>query len=149
MLRRTFEAIGLAVVILACVCNAARADTFDGAYRGMIVCEKLKNSQFILRAPMDIMINGKAVVAARPVCNLKGALGVASEIATGTGTGTVADDGTINFNSTWHGGGASFQGSYKGVISGNGGTLTGTQDWTTATGKEVRSCTAAVVQTGS
>jgi hypothetical protein len=85
------------------------------------------------------------VVAARPVFNLRGTLVVASEIA----TGTIADDGAITFNSKWHGGGSSFAGSYSGVIAEKTGTLTGTQNWTTANGKEVRNCSAAIVLTGS
>ncbi len=101
---RTFKAIGLAIVTLACITNAARVDSPNGVYRGTVVCEKLKNSQFILRAPMDIVINGNAVIATRPLFNLSGTLVVAREIA----TGTVAGDGSINFNSTWHGGGSSF-----------------------------------------
>ncbi len=145
MLRRKLEAIGWVVVTLTSMSQAALAEGRDGAYRGTIVCEKLKNSQFILRAPLDVTISGKSVVAARPVFNLPGTLVVASEIA----TGSIADDGTIKFNSTWHGGGSSFEGSYSGTITEKTGTLTGTQNWTTATGKETRNCTAAIVLTGS
>jgi hypothetical protein len=142
---RTLKVIGLAIVTLAIVSGAARTEGRDGAYSGMIVCEKLKNSQFILRAPLDITINGKTVVAARPVFNRPGTLVVATEIA----TGTIADDGAIAFNSTWSGGGSSFEGSYKGMIADRTGTITGTQNWTTATGKETRNCSAAIVQGGS
>ena len=145
MLRRTLEAIGLVIVTLAIGSNAAMAEGRDVAFRGTIVCEKLKNSQFMLRAPLDIAISGKTVVAARPVFNRPGTLVVATEIA----TGTLADDGTIAFNSTWHGGGSSFEGSYKGTIVDKTGTITGTQNWTTVTGKETRNCSAAIVLSGS
>jgi hypothetical protein len=145
MLWRKLEAIGLVVVTLALLSQAALAEGRDGDYRGMMVCTKLNNSQFILRAPLDITISGKTAVAARPVFNLKGTLVVASEIA----TGSIADDGTIKFNSTWHGGGSSFEGSYSGTITEKTGTLTGTQSWTTANGKETRNCSAAIVLTGS
>lgn len=145
MLRRKLEAIGLVVGALALSAQAALAETRDGDYRGMMVCTKLSNSQFILRAPLDITISGKTVVAARPVFNVKGTLVVASEIA----TGSIGDDGAIKFNSVWHGGrGSSFEGSYSGMITDKTGTLTGTQNWTTANGKEVRSCSAAIVSTG-
>jgi len=145
MLRRMLEAIGLVVVSLAMMSNAAMAEGRDGAYRGTIVCTKLNNSQFILRAPLDITVSGKTVVAARPVFNLPGTLVVATEIA----TGSIADDGAISFNSKWHGGGSSFAGSYSGMIGDKTGTLTGTQDWTTVNGKETRNCSAAIVLTGS
>jgi hypothetical protein len=145
MLRRKLEAIGLVVVTLALSSQAALAEGRDGDYRGTIVCSKLNNSQFMLRAPLDVTISGKTVVAARPVFNLRGTLVVATEIA----TGSIADDGTIKFNSTWHGGGSSFAGSYSGTITDKTGTLTGTQDWTTVNGKETRSCSAAIVLSGS
>ena len=145
MLRRKLEAIGLVIVTCALMSAAAMAEGRDGAYRGTIVCEKLKNSQFILRAPLDVTISGKTVVAARPVFNVRGTLVVASEIA----TGSIADDGTIKFNSNWQGGGSSFEGSYSCTIVDKTGTLTGTQNWTTATGKETRNCTAAIVLSGS
>jgi hypothetical protein len=145
MPRRKLEAIGVVVVTFAILSGPVMAEGRDGAYRGMIVCEKLKNSQFILRAPLDITISGKTVVAARPVFNVRGTLVVASEIA----TGSIADDGTIKFNSNWQGGGSSFEGNYSGTITDKTGTVTGTQNWTTATGKETRNCSAAIVLTGS
>lgn len=64
--------VGLAFVSLVSVAGLAAAEPLDGAYRGMIVCEKLQTSQFMLRAPFDITINGKTAVAARPIFNLKG-----------------------------------------------------------------------------
>ena len=145
MTLRTVGAFGLAIVAFASAAGMAAADALDGAYRGMIVCEKLQTSQFMLRAPFDIMINGKTAVAARPIFNLKGTLVVGSEIA----TGTVADDGTIKLSSTWKAGGSSYQGSYGGVLTGKGGTLTGTQAWTMPQGQQTRNCTAAVIQTKS
>ena len=99
----------------------------------------------MLRAPLDVLISGKTVIAARPVFNLKGTLVVSTEIA----TGSVADDGAIKFSSNWHGGASSFEGNYNGAITDKTGTLTGTQNWTTATGKETRNCTAALVLAGS
>ncbi len=137
--------IGLAIVAAACVSNAARADTLDGAYRGMIVCEKIKNSKFMLQAPLDITVAGKTVTAARPIFNIPGNRVVASEIA----SGTLGDDGRVTLSSNWHGAASSFQGSYSGVITEKGGTLTGTQDWTMAEGKQLRACSVAVVQSRS
>ena len=134
--------VGLALVSLVSAAGLAAADSLDGAYRGMIVCEKLNTSRFMLRAPFDILIAGKTVVAARPIFNLQGTLVVGSEIA----TGTVGDDGTIKLASTWIGNGSTYQGNYGGTLSGKGGTLTGTQAWTMPEGHQTRACTAAVIQ---
>lgn len=137
-----------AIVVLAFVAlvpASATADQLDGAYRGMIVCEKLQTSQFMLRAPLDITISGKNAIAARPIFNRLGTRVVGSEIA----TGTVGDDGTIKLSSNWKAGGASYQGNYGGTLTGKGGTLIGTQAWSMPEGQQSRSCTAAVVQTKS
>ena len=142
---RKLATVGLALSALVSASGLAAADPLDGAYRGMIVCEKLQTSQFMLRAPFDIMITGKTAVAARPIFNLRGTRVVGSEIA----TGTVGDDRTIKLSSYWKAGGASYQGSYGGTLSGKGGTLTGTQAWTMPEGQQTRTCTAAVVQTKS
>jgi hypothetical protein len=145
MLRKLVEAIGLAIVIVVPMPHPAAADGLDGAYRGMIVCEKLNTTQFMLRAPFDVIITGKNAVAARPIFNLKGTLVVGSEIA----TGTVADDGTIKLSSNWKAGGWSYQGSYGGVLTEKSGTLTGAQAWTMPEGNQSRSCTAALVRTAT
>ena len=142
MLRKSVEAIGLAIVIFVPMSHPAAADGFDGTYRGMIVCEKLNTTQFMLRAPFDVIITGKNAVAARPVFNLKGTLVVGSEIA----TGTLADDGTIKLSSNWKAGGSSYQGNYGGVFTEKTGTLTGTQAWTMPEGRQTRTCTAALVR---
>ncbi len=145
MLRTAVGIIGLTLAAVVSAPGLAGAETFDGAYRGMIVCEKLNTSQFMLRAPFDIMITGKTAVAARPIFNLRGTLVVGSEIA----TGTVGDDGAIKLISTWKGNGASYEGNYGGTLNGKSGTLTGTQAWTMPQGQQTRTCTAAVVQTKS
>lgn len=140
-----FTVVGLALVSLVSASAIAAAESLDGAYRGMIVCEKLQTSQFMLRAPFDIIVTGKTAIAARPIFNLRGTLVVGSEIA----TGTVGEDGTIKLTSAWKAGGSSYQGSYGGVLSDKGGTLTGTQAWTMPQGQQTRNCTGAVVQTRS
>ena len=134
-------AMTLAIVAVVAVSRTAIAEGPDGPYRGMIVCEKLKASQFILRAPLDITITGKTVIAVHPIFNRSGSLVVGSEIA----TGNLADDGSIKLNSSWKAGGASYQGNYDGVITDKGGTLTGTQVWTRPSGQETRACTVAVI----
>ena len=141
MLRKAFEAIGAAILIVASMSYPAAAG-FDGAYRGGIVCAKLNTTQFMLRAPFDLVITGANAIAARPIFNLKGTLVVGSEIA----TGTVADDGTIKLSTNWKAGGSSYLGSYTGVLTEKSGTLTGAQAWTMPEGQQNRSCTIAVVR---
>ena len=142
MLWKAVKVTGLAVLVFVPMSYPAAAG-FDGAYRGGIVCEKLNISQFMLRAPFDIVVAGAKAIAARPIFNLKGTLVVGSEIA----TGTVADDGTIKLGSSWKAGGSSYQGSYTGILTEKSGTLTGTQAWTMPEGQQTRSCTVAVVRT--
>lgn len=137
--------IGLALAAWMATTGLAAAETFDGAYRGMIVCEKLSASPGMLRAPFDITIAGKTVVAARPIFNRQGTRVVGSEIA----TGTVGDDGAIKLVSNWNGGNTSYQGNYGGTLTGKGGTLTGTQAWVMPQGQQSRTCTLAVIQAKS
>ena len=146
MSRRTVGIVGLAIAAIVSLPALAAADTFDGAYRGTIVCEKLSTSPFMLRAPFDITVAGKTAIAARPIFNKNGTRVVGSEIA----TGTVGDDGKVELVSNWKGGRSSYQGSYGGMLTGKGGTLTGTQAWTMPEGqRESRSCTLAVIQAKS
>jgi hypothetical protein len=142
MRRCSLGLIGSVLVTAAFAFGAARAQALDGAYRGTVVCSKLQKSKFILRAPLDITISGKTVVAARPVFNLTGARVAGSELI----TGTVGDDGSLKLGSNWSGGEVTFQGSYAGSIVGQGGTLSGSQAWTGPQGTEQRTCTAAFVQ---
>jgi hypothetical protein len=142
MLRKLVESVSLAIVIFVPMSHPAAADGLDGTYRGTLVCDKLNITQFMLRAPFDLIITGKNAVAARPVFNLKGTFVVGSEIA----TGSVAGDGTIKLNSNWKAGGSSYQGNYGGVLTEKSGTLTGTQAWTMPEGQQTRTCTAALVR---
>lgn len=141
MTRFKFAAIGLATIVLILAPGVAKADGIGGTYRGMIVCEKMKASRFMLRAPLDIVISGKNVIAVRPIFNGRGTLVIGSEIA----TGTLADDGSIKLVSSGKSGVASYQGSYSGTLTDKGGTFIGTQDWTMSDSHESRSCTAALV----
>lgn len=142
MLRKFVESVSLAIVIFVPMSHPAAADGLDGIYRGTLVCDKLNTTQFMLRAPFDVIVTGKNVIAARPVFNLNGTFVIGSEIA----TGTVTDDGTIKLSSNWKAGGSSYQGSYGGVLTEKSGTLTGTQAWTMPEGQQTRDCTAALVR---
>jgi len=123
----------------------AQQPSVDGAYRGDLVCEHLPGTGGILRAPLDIMVAGTAVLAARPVFNRDGSLVVGSEIM----SGTLNSDGKVHLTSNWIAVGASFKGTYDGTITGSGGTLTGTQVWTrspTNGGNASRACYGAYVK---
>jgi hypothetical protein len=69
--------IGLKVLVLAASITTALAQnsgnpSFDGGYRGNLVCDQLPGTHGILRAPLDMTVNGGNVVAARPIFNLNG-----------------------------------------------------------------------------
>jgi hypothetical protein len=126
--------------------SSATAEGLDGTYRGNFVCEKLKQSPDILRAPFDMIVNGRNVIFARPVFNRNGTRVVGSEL----GSGSIDDTGTVQLKSAWSAGGFGYEGSYSGAIKGKTGTLSGMQSWKTPQGgAESRNCTVAFVQRGS
>jgi hypothetical protein len=124
--------------------EAARpsAQTFDGNYQGTLVCEQLPYAAGPLRAPLDINISGGSVRFARPIFNLDGTRVFGSEI----GGGTIDGDGKLHLVSSWMARGANAQGTYDGVISAKGGTLTGNQSWVLGGEPRGRQCFAAVVR---
>lgn len=125
---------------------AARADSFEGAYRGMIVCDKLKEASDILRAPFDMIVTGNTAIFARPVFNRRGTLVLGTEL----GTGNIDESGRVTLKSAWSLGKASYHGDYSGNIKGKTGTLAGTQAWKVPdSGEETRNCTVAFAQRGS
>jgi hypothetical protein len=106
--------------------QSTQQPSVEGAYRGGIVCEQLAGTAGILRGPLDIMVSGTTVVAARPIFNRDGTRVVGSEIA----TGTVNSDGTLHLSSSWTTARASFKGTYSGTLNAKGGTFAGTEEWT-------------------
>ncbi len=58
MLRELLEFVSLAIVIFVPMSHPAAADGFDGTYRGTLVCDKLNTTQFMLRAPFDVIVTG-------------------------------------------------------------------------------------------
>jgi hypothetical protein len=124
----------------------ASAQSPQGKFRGAYVCEKLPTTRDILLAPLDLVIDGGNVVFARPLFNLNGTRVVGSEL----GKGTIDGDGRLRLTSEWSFLGNTAQGDYSGMLTANGGTLTGTQTWTGPGGAALkRSCTAALVGTGA
>ncbi len=125
--------------------QSVQQQSFEGAYRGSIVCEHLAGTAGILLAPLDIIVSGTTAVAARPIFNRDGTRVVGSEIA----TGTVNPDGTMHLTSSWAAAGASFQGTYNGTLNATGGTFTGTEAWTRSPangGNATRTCYGAYVR---
>jgi len=124
-IRRRSCLVALGFFLVGSNTTFAQQQSLEGAYRGSMVCEHLPGTAGILRAPLDIVVTGTTVVAARPIFNGNGTRVVGSEIA----TGTINSDGTLHLNSSWASAGASFKGSYNGTLSATGGTITGTEEW--------------------
>jgi hypothetical protein len=124
----------------------ADAQTIQGKFRGMYVCEKLPTTRDVLRAPLDLVIEGNSVRFARPLFNLNGTRVVGSEMA----SGTIDGDGRLHLSSEWSYLGNRSQGDYNGTSTQTGGTLTGTQTWSGPEGTTPisRACTAALVLAG-
>ena len=114
----------------------------DGAYRGTIVCERIKATPGILRVPLDLAVRGGNVQFARPTFNLKGTRVTGSEL----GSGTIDADGKLHLTSSWVFGNIGFQGDYSGTLSASGGTFSGRQSWRGPDGLDgSRACHAALV----
>jgi hypothetical protein len=109
----------------------------------MYVCEKLPTTRDILRAPLDLVIDGGNVQFARPLFNLDGTRVVGSEL----GRGTINGEGDLHLTSEWSYLGITAQGDYSGTLKSTGGTLVGTQTWSGPDGTVPisRTCTAALV----
>ena len=128
------------VVVMLQFVPVARAQSFDGAFRGMLVCEKMPAAVDMLTAPLDMTIRGNNVQFARPLFNLTGTRVVGSEL----GSGTIDAQGKLHLTSNWHRFGVTFESDYSGALTKTGGTFSGTQSWRDEknnSGK--RNCTAA------
>src|SRR6476646_9074762 len=136
---RTLTLTAVVVVMLQSI-SVARAQSFDGTFRGSLVCEKMPATADMLTVPLDMNIRGNNVQFARPLFNLNGTRVVGSEL----GTGTIDAQGKLHLTSNWHRFGVTFDADYNGTLTKTGGTLTGTQSWRDGrnnSGK--RNCTAA------
>jgi hypothetical protein len=139
-MRTSAFAFGIAVAA-SMIASSVRAQSLDGPYRGMYVCEKMKISPDILRAPIDLVVNGTGVRFGRPLFNWNGTRVTGTEMANGT-----IDGSKIHLTSEWFARGFTFQGAYDGTLNPSGGTLTGTQSWHGPDGESgSRTCTAAIV----
>jgi hypothetical protein len=88
------------------------AQALEGAYRGMIVCEKIPIAADILHVPFDLIVHGTNAEFARPVFGLKGGRVIGSEL----GSGTVDADGKIHVTATRVFLGQTVQSEYSGTL---------------------------------
>jgi hypothetical protein len=120
----------------------AGAQSPEGAYRGMFVCEQMPAGPDVLHVPLDVVIRSGNVQSARPLFNWNGTRVLGSEL----GSGTVDADGKLQLTSHWFLRGITYDGQYSGTLTPTGGTLSGTQSWHLAGGNAgSRTCTAALV----
>jgi hypothetical protein len=134
-----FRTLTLVAVMLQFI-PVARAQPFDGTFRGTLVCEKMPAAADMLGARLDMNIRGSNVQFARPLFNLTGARVIGSEL----GSGTIDAQGKLHLTSTWHRFGVTFEADYSGALTKTSGTFSGTQSWRDGrnnSGK--RNCTAA------
>jgi len=131
------------LVVGSLVGIGASAQTIEGKFRGMYVCEKLPTTRDILLAPIDLVIKGDNVQFGRPLFNLNGTRVVGTEMA----AGTINGDGQLHLTSEWSFLGNTANGDYSGSLTKTGGTMTGKQTWTGPGGTTpvVRTCTVALV----
>ncbi|HET9687749.1 MAG TPA: hypothetical protein VFP79_11295 [Pseudolabrys sp.] len=133
----------LVAVLGSLVSANASAQSIEGMFRGMYVCEKLPTTRNILQAPLDLEVKGDSARFARPLFNLDGSRVVGNELA----SGTVDASGRLHLTSRWSYLGNTSNAEYSGTVTSTGGTLTGTQTWTGPGGGQPvrRTCTIAVV----
>lgn len=151
---QTIAATAIAAVSFAAFANAdvhaqgaapaLTPPSLDGHYQGMLVCERFPAAPGILRTPLDIVISGSDARFARPMFTIDGSRVTGSEMA----SGTLGADGKVVFASKGENINATYQASYSGMLSLSGGTLTGTQTFSTPGGTRTRTCHAAFVKTG-
>jgi len=135
-----FRTLTLMAVVVMLLVPAAHAQSFDGAFRGTLVCEKMPATADMLSAPLDINVRGSNVQFARPLFNLTGTRVVGSEL----GAGTIDAQGRLHLTSSWYRFGVTFDADYSGTLTKTGGTFSGIQSWRDGrnnSGK--RNCTAA------
>jgi len=138
---RTLTLTAVVVVMLQSI-SVARAQSFDGTFRGSLVCEKMPATADMLSVPLDMNIRGNNVQFARPLFNLDGTRVIGSEL----GTGTIDPQGNLHLKSNWYRFGVTVDADYSGALTKTGGTFSGTQSWRDGknnSGK--RACTAALV----
>ena len=93
-----FPTLLLTAVVAMQLVSVAHARSFDGTFRGTLVCEKMPATVDMLTAPLDISIQRNSVQFARPLFNLDGTRVVGSELR----TGTIDAEGKLHLTSNWY-----------------------------------------------
>ena len=114
--------------------------TREAAYKGTMVCVAFPWQPTVVRVPMDLTVTEGAIAFARPILGNNQVAG--NEMA----KGAVDADGNFSLASDGNEGGTHYQGAYKGTITRDGGTFTGTQTWTRGELTHTRTCTGAFVR---
>lgn len=115
------------------------APSLEGSYKGTLVCARFPEQLEVLRVPLDVIVSGKSVKFSRPIENGRGVVG--NEMGEGT-----LDGGSVTLSSGGTSFGAHFEAKYSGVMTADGGTLTGAQSWSASGTTRTRPCTAAFVK---
>jgi hypothetical protein len=130
----------MVIVVMSQLTAIARAQSFDGTFRGTLICEKVPAATDMLSAPLDMNIRGGSVLLARPLFNLNGTRVIGSEL----GTGTIDPQGKLHLTSNWYRFGVTFDADYSGTLTKTSGTFSGTQSWRDGrNNRGKRNCVAA------
>jgi hypothetical protein len=132
------------VIAIGISFNPAQPQSFDRAYKGSMECDQIPTSAGILRTTLTMTVRNGRVIASAPVFDIDGLHLITSAVA----AGTLDAGGVFHLGYTISTRDAEFHGNYSGTLTATGGTLTGTQVWTQATGGEsvTRTCTGIVFE---
>lgn len=112
----------------------------DGTFKGTLVCVAFPWQPKVVRAPMDLTVTDETIMFARPI------LGNNQISGTEMAKGAIDADGNFSVTSNGSEDGTRYEGKYKGAMTGDGGTLTGTQTWSRGDVTRMRICTGAFVR---
>jgi hypothetical protein len=138
--------VSMALVVAAAAAALCSGAAFsqeaarDGAFKGTLVCVAFAWQPNVVRVPMDLTVTQEAIVFARPI------LGNNQIAGTEMAKGAVDAEGNFNLTSNGSEDGTRYEGKYKGTITGDGGTFTGTQTWSRGDVTRTRTCTGAFVR---
>jgi hypothetical protein len=112
----------------------------NGAFKGTLVCVAFPWQPKVVRVPMDLTVTEGAITFARPI------LGNNEVAGTEMAKGAVDADGNFSLTSNGSEDGTRYEGNYRGTITGDGGTFTGTQIWSRGDVTHTRTCSGAFVR---
>jgi hypothetical protein len=118
--------------------------SLDGVYKGSMACERTTGGVATFHGTLAITVrDGRHVMAATPTFDAEGR----KQLLLGWATGIVDPNGEFRVGFVAYMRDDTLHADYSGTISATGGTLTGTEVWTRATGEDVtRSCKGEFVR---